>query len=239
MDTWISALRRREIVAERTIALYFEKPPRFEFIAGQTIDLTLIDPSETDAEGNSRTFSIASAPQEPEIAVAVRLRPSAFKRTLATMPPGTAVQIDGPMGGFTFDDDTFRPVVFVAGGIGIAPFRSMIVDARSRGVRRDLWLFYANRRPQDAAFLGELKALAEVMTTVRVVATMTAPGGAETWPDERGRIDLAMLRRWVPDLLAPTYYVAGPPEMALGLHRMLVDAGVSRRDVRVEEFVGY
>lgn len=220
-------------------AFYFDKPPGFEFTAGQTIDVTLIDPPETDAEGNSRTFSIASAPHELEIAIATRSRPSAFKRMLSTMPPGTPVQIDGPVGGFTLDEGAAKPVVFVAGGIGITPFRSMIVDAHSRGLRRNLWLFYANRHAEDAAFLDELQALTQTMPTTHVVATVTAPVGAETWSGERGRIDLAMLRRSLPDLLAPTYYVAGPPDMALAVHRMLVDAGINRREVRVEEFVGY
>jgi ferredoxin-NADP reductase len=223
----VTALRTRESVAERTTTFYFDKPSGFEFTAGQTIDLTLIDPPHTDAEGDSRTFSIASAPQESRIAI-------------AAMPLGTAVQLDGPMGGFTLDETAIDPVVFVAGGIGITPFRSMIVDVHMRRLRRELWLFYANRRPEDAAFLHEMRALSAVMPAFHVVATVTAPEGIDaSWTGERGRLDLPMVRRWLPDLQVPTYYIAGPPDMVAAFHRLLVGAGVSRRSVRVEEFTGY
>jgi len=94
-------LRRRETIAERTMAFYFEEASGFQFKAGQTLDYTLIDPPETDAEGNTRTFSIASAPQDDDIVMATRLRDTAFKRVLASMPIGTAVQAEGPMGSFT------------------------------------------------------------------------------------------------------------------------------------------
>src|SRR5689334_6659913 len=94
-------LRRRELVAEGTMAFHFDKPAGFRFVPGQTLDWTLIAPPETDAEGNIRTFSIASAPSDADIAIATRLRDTAFKRVLASMPLGTAVQADGPDGSFT------------------------------------------------------------------------------------------------------------------------------------------
>lgn len=236
----VVSLRRRERVAERTIAVYFDKPAGFQFRAGQTIDVTLIHPSESDAEGNSRTFSIASAPNEPDIMVATRMRGSAFKRVLSTMPLGTAVYVDGPMGSFTLHDDATRPAVCLAGGIGITPFRSMIVDVVSRRTRHELWLFFANREPQDAAFLGELQALASVASGFHLVVTMTAPRES-VFPrtSETGHIDSAMIHRHVPEAMAPVYYVAGPPGMVVALHDRLVKAGVSKLDIRAEEFSGY
>jgi ferredoxin-NADP reductase len=94
-------LKNREEVAEETIAFQFEKPSGWTFKAGQYLDMTLLDPPETDSEGNVRSFSIASGPHEETLLVATRMRDTAFKRVLRTMPLGTAVKVDGPSGDLT------------------------------------------------------------------------------------------------------------------------------------------
>src|SRR5215471_20842431 len=157
MEPQLTRLRRRESVAEGTNAFHFDKPGGFSFKAGQTIDLTLIGPSETDAEGDTRTFSIASAPDEPEIVIATRIRSSAFKRVLSAVPLGTSVRMSEAMGSFTLHKNTAKPAVFLAGGIGITPFRSMSLDAMTRKTGHRISLFYSNHRPEDAPFLDELR----------------------------------------------------------------------------------
>ena len=96
MSRFRTQLRHRELVADHTMAFHFERPSGFQFKAGQTLDLTLIDPPETDAEGNTRTFSITSAPQDTDLVIATRMRNSAFKRVLASAPLATSVDADGP-----------------------------------------------------------------------------------------------------------------------------------------------
>jgi len=91
-----SALRKREQIAEGTMAFHLDKPAGFEFRAGQAIDLTLINPPETDSEGNTRTFSIASAPFDPDLMFATRMRDTACKRVLRSMPLGTEVKFMDP-----------------------------------------------------------------------------------------------------------------------------------------------
>lgn len=93
-------LLSRAEVAEGTVAFYFEKPLRFDFKPGQSADLTLSNPPETDAEGNIRTLSIASSPCENQLMFATRMRDSAFKRSLEKVPLGTEVKIDPPTGSF-------------------------------------------------------------------------------------------------------------------------------------------
>src|SRR6202035_6017558 len=107
-------------------AFLLEKPSGWAFKAGQYLDMTLLDPPETDSEGNIRSFSIASAPHEETLMVATRMRDTAFKRVLRTMPLGTAVKIEGPCGDLILQNDGARTVVLLAGGIGITPFRSMV-----------------------------------------------------------------------------------------------------------------
>src|SRR5690348_3288781 len=125
----LSKLVSRHEVAERTTAFRFEKPLNWKFKAGQFLDMTLLDPAETDAEGNVRAFSIASAPHEETLMVATRMRDTAFKRVLNTMALGSSVRIEGPSGDLTLHNNVTRAAVLLAGGIGITPFRSIVCRA--------------------------------------------------------------------------------------------------------------
>src|ERR1039457_3815312 len=144
-------LKDRKEVAEGTMAFRFEKPPGWAFKAGQYLDMTLIDPSRTDSIGNVRSFSIVSAPHEKTLMVATRMRDTAFKRVLRTVPLGTAVKIEGPSGDLILQNDFTRAAVFLAGGIGITPFRSIVHWAAKEKLPSRIVLFYSNRRPEDAA----------------------------------------------------------------------------------------
>ena len=160
------------------------------FAGGQSIDLTLIDPPETDAEGNTRAFSLASAPYEPDLMVTTRLRDTAFKRVLRTMQPGTEVKIEGPFGSMTLHKKVSRPAVILAGGIGITPFRSMLYQATKTNSGHRLYLFYSNRRPEDAAFLTDLQELAKQHPNFTLAATMTDLEKSKVpWIGERGFIN--------------------------------------------------
>jgi ferredoxin-NADP reductase len=238
--TFEAALVRRDIVAERTMSFRFAKPADWTYDAGQFIDITLLDPSETDAEGDTRGFSISSAPSEGVIEITTRLRDTAFKRVLQTTPLGTPVRIEGPFGDMRLHHAD-RPAVVLTGGIGITPFRSILVESirAGGGLPYRVVLFYANRRPRDAAFLDELRALADQDPNLTFVPTMTALIADERWGGERGRIDAAMLERHLLGVTNAIVYLTGPAGMVLGLRSMLVDAGVDEDDIRTEEFTGY
>jgi len=240
MPTHTVKLLRREEVAENTMSFYFDKPAGFQFKPGQYLDCSLMDPPETDAEGNIRTFSIASAPTEKDLMVATRMRDTAFKRVLKGMPLGTQLKIDGPLGSFTLHSNASRPAVFLAGGIGITPFRSMIVNAARVGFARRVLLFYSNRRPEDCAFLQELQQIGSGNKNYQTICAMTNMEKSERpWHGETGYIDKAMLARFVPDVAAPIYYIAGPPAMVTAMKETLTGAGVSEDDIRSEDFAGY
>src|SRR5713226_4812609 len=125
MAAFESQLTGREEVAEGTMAFHFSKPAGFDFKAGQSMTVALVDPPETDAKGNRRNFSIVSAPFERDLMIATRMRDTAYKRVLKTMPIGTKLQLRGPGGMFALENDQ-RSAVFLAGGIGITPFVSML-----------------------------------------------------------------------------------------------------------------
>src|ERR1043165_7257806 len=113
MPTYKTVLRRKEKIADGTMAFHFEKPGGFVFKAGQFGDFTLINPSETDAEGNIRGFSLASAPYEADLMFATRMRDTAFKRVLKRMEPRMELTLDAPYGSFTLHNDASRPAVFL------------------------------------------------------------------------------------------------------------------------------
>jgi ferredoxin-NADP reductase len=235
-----SKLLSRVEVAEGTMAFHFEKPPHFDFKPGQSADVTLSNPPETDSEGNTRTFSIASSPFENQLMFATRMRDTAFKRSLKRVPLGTHVKIDSPMGSFTLHKNSAKPAVFVAGGIGITPFVSVLRQADHDRLPHKLHLFYSNRRPEDTPFLDTLQMLERSNPNFQLVCTMTAmPQSKQEWKGETGLINREMLSRHLTNLQGPIYYIAGPPAMVAGMRKMLVGAGVDEDDIRTEEFGGY
>ena len=240
MAVYETALRRRESVAEGTAAFYFEKPAGFAHQAGQNAVFTLVDPPETDSQGPSRTFTIASAPHEPELMIATRMRDTAFKRVLKSAVLGAPVRIDGPSGVMVLHEDAARPAVFLAGGIGVTPFLSMARHAAKERLPHRITLFYSNRRPEDAAFLDELRALEQSNRNYRLIATMAeAQKSSQPWNGETGFIRRDMLERCLADLKEPVYYFAGPPSMTTAMQSMLEGMGVNENDMHSEEFYGY
>jgi len=202
--------------------------------------MTLIGPTETDAKGTTRTLSIASGPHEETLMVATRMRDTAFKRSLGALPLGSAVKIKGPSGSLTLHGDVTRTAVFLAGGIGITPFRSIVFGAAAEKLPHRIFLFCSNRRPEDAPFLDELQALGKENPNYTLIASMTEMAKSQRpWNGETGLIDKEMLARYLRDAVSPIFYLAGPPEMVKGLHTMITEAGVDDADIRKEEFVGY
>lgn len=240
MPSFSVKIRSRNEVAEGTMAFHFEKPTGFTFVPGQWARFTLENPPETDAEGNARPFSLASAPHENQLMIVTRMRDTAFKRVLKGMPIGASVRMQGPFGTLTLPPVGPEPVVFLTGGIGITPFLSMIKDATITHSAQKMVLFYSNRRPENTAFLQELQGMEKKNPHFTLVGTMTQmENSTQPWSGERGYITEEMLRKFVPNIAAAQYFIAGPPAMVETLAAMLRHANVSEDRIHVEEFSGY
>jgi len=236
MATYTLTLLDKELVARDTMAFHWEIPDGFEFKAGQLGDFTLINPSEQDDKGNTRPFSFVYAPSEHKLVTATRLRDSAFKRTLKELPKGSEVGFDAPHGTFTLHKTTSTPAVFVIGGIGITPIRSMVAESTIQQTGHNMTLLYSNKTPEDAPFLDDFKDMQEKNPHFKFVPVMTRD---DSWNGETGHIDAEMLKRHVPDVEKPIYYLSGPKNMVQAMYKMLVEAGANEDNIRAEEFSGY
>jgi ferredoxin-NADP reductase len=241
MPKFVSRLLERRPVADGTIAFFLERPAGFAFTAGQYLTLTLPEPPYSDAKGNSRTFSIASAPEETgSLCVATRMTGTAFKRSLADVPLGTSLSLFGPAGTFTLPAEADASIVFIAGGIGITPFRSMLVDAGARCRPQRITLLYSNRNVEGAPFHQELADLAAMHSVFRYLPTMTqAEGSRQPWTGERRSVGSELVREIIAGMPRPLVYIAGPPGLVGAATTAVREAGVDPDRVIAEEFDGY
>jgi ferredoxin-NADP reductase len=233
-------LKRRQEIASGTMAFYFEKPAGFSYKAGQFGDFTMAEPPETDAEGNTRGYSHASAPYEGDLMVATRMRDTAFKRVLKTMPIGAEISLDAPYGSLTLHGDARIPAAFLSGGIGVTPVRSIVLQATHDKLPHKLVLFTSNKRPEDSAFLDDLTEAAKKNLKFTLVGTMTEmEKSAKPWSGETKFVNKAMLTKFLKDFSLPIYYLSGPKAMVAAMRKILDDAGVKDDKIRTEEFTGY
>lgn len=223
--------------AKNTFVFTFEKPENFQFKPGQYGGFTLIQPNETDAAGNTRRFSLLSTPDDNFISFATRIQSSAYKRVLNTLLPGNEIKFAGPTGQFTLHENLAIPAVFIAGGIGVTPFYSMINFATAHRISQTLYLFYGNQSSSDAAFFNELTQFEKQNPYFKFIPTFTAP--APTWQGETGFITDTMIKQFILDLSIPFYYVCGSPAMVTALQETLAEMGIDEDRIKIEDFPGY
>jgi len=230
-------LIERHQAAKNTLVLVFEKPAGFSFKPGQYGGFTLVNPTEQDASGNTRRFSLLSSPDDAHLSIATRIQQSTYKKMLMTLPIGGEIKFAGPTGNFTLHEDASVPAVLIAGGIGIAPFYSMIRYAAQHHSSQGIHLFYGNQTPSDAAFLNELSTLQQQLPSLKLIPTMA--DSDPSWLGETGFITDTMIKKYISDLAAPLYYLCGSPAMVTALQETLAEMGVDEDRIKVEDFPGY
>jgi ferredoxin-NADP reductase len=232
-------IREKREVAKGTLLVIFDLLGReVDFEPGQYFFVTLPDVGHQDEKGLRRHITVVTSPNERGVlGLCTRLRDTAFKRSLAELPVGAEVEVEEPRGDFVLPKETDRPYVFIAGGIGITVFRSMLRYIAEEELPHRVTLVYSNRDQESAAFLDELSALERDSPNLRLVLTMTDD---PAWEGETRRIDADLLRdHLVDDLGAFTYLVAGPPAMVEAMEQTLHDAAISDDQIRPERFSGY
>jgi ferredoxin-NADP reductase/nitrite reductase/ring-hydroxylating ferredoxin subunit len=185
--------------------------------------------AEADDRGTVRYFTIASAPHEGHVMLTTRFagaHSSTFKRALRELPVGAQVEVSEPAGEFTLPDPV-HPYILIAGGIGITPFRAILLDLDHRGLALDAMLLYAHRSP-EVVYGGEIDALGRRHPRLRVRHVVFP---ALVTPD--------VIRDVASDLASPTFYVSGPEPFVKAVEGMLSGLGVSDTRVKRDYFPGY
>ena len=231
-------LQRIEKAAAGSYDFVFEPDRRIRFRPGQYLDWTL-PVRHPDDRGNRRPFTIASAPGEGEVRLGVRFypNPSTYKRALARMKPGDVIYGSQIAGTFTLPSSRQEKLAFIAGGIGVTPFRSMVQDLIDRNDRRSIVFIYGNNRVDEIAY-ADVFERARREIGLRTIYTV-ADGDERVPVEHRGFIDEDLIRREVPDFYERTFYISGPHAMVTRFRRSLRELGVARSQIKVDYFPGF
>lgn len=233
-------LKRKKKIAADIVDFVFKPSQRLQFEPGQYVELTLAH-TKADSRGNRRYFTLASSPTEGDLHLGVRFydNSSSFKRALYNLNGNTPIMAGSVAGDFTLPRDTRQKLVFIAGGIGITPFRSMLRYLLDRQQRRDIVIFYANRTADEIAYADILRE-AQVKLGIRVYCTLTdAHALPRNWPGLVGRIDQRMIEQTVPDYQERTFYLSGPLEMVQAYERLLSEMHVRHEQIKTDFFSGF
>lgn len=232
-------IKEKQEVARGTLLVTLDLlGEEMDFTPGQYFHVTLPNLGDDDEKGLRRHITAVTSPNEKGVlGFATRMRDSAFKRTLRELPVGSEVEVEPPKGKFGLPKDPSRPLVFVAGGIGITVFRSMLRYVHEEQLPYRVTLIYSNRDRESAAFLDELRELEQALPDFRLVLTMTQDPG---WEGETRKVDGDFVKDYFEDdLNRYTFLVAGPPAMAESVQGALQKVGVREENVIAERYSGY
>jgi ferredoxin-NADP reductase len=208
-------------------------------LPGQYLEWTLPH-SQPDSRGNRRYFTIASAPGESDVKLGVRVDPehaSSFKKALLSLKPGSQLWASQLGGDFTLPSDTRQPLVLIAGGIGITPFRSMIQHQLDHNESRDITLFYTSVKADGFAYHELLTEGTKVgLKPYYVITGKEIPEG---WSGLSGFLTTELIKQKVPNLSKPVYYLSGPNAMVTNYKKMLLAAGVPYSNIKTDYFPGF
>ncbi len=224
-------------VAQGTLQVTFEVKEDFTFKPGQYIFVTLTKLNYPDERGPKRQFSIVNSPEDKgKIIITTRITESGFKKTLNELPQGSEVELGPIAGAFVLPDDISRPLVLIAGGIGITPYMSMLRHIQKNNLSYNITLVYSNRNQSSTAYLNELKQLANQIPNLKLILTMTDD---PNWTGEKRIVDVNFIKEYFPNVNENLYFVVGPPAMVDAVQRALLEAGVDISSIKIENFTGY
>jgi len=227
--------------------------PLIDYTAGQ---FAFFDIGEVynDPKGPIRHFTISSSPTENFIMFSTRIRDSPYKKRLSTLERGAKVKVRGPEGKFVLHEDYSKPAVFLSGGIGVTPFRTMIKYATDKQLPVKIIMFDSNRNQDNILFKKEFDDWASINKNLKIIYTISEKdqhdqssssslSRASYWKGEYGRIDKAMILKHIEDnniLNNSIFYICGPPGMLKAMQTLLQEElEIPKERIKIEEFTGY
>lgn len=233
-------LRLKEKIAAGadTNDFVFTPDEPINFKPGQYLEWTL-EHEQPDNRGNRRYFTIASSPTESEIHLGAKFYPnqSSFKKALGTMAVDDEIIASQLAGEFVLPKNVDKKLVFIAGGIGVTPFRSMIKYLLDKNEKRDIVLLYSNKKSSEIAYKNIFEDAARSLG-IKTIYTLTDKDIEPAWTGERGFIDSAMITRNIPDYKERIFYISGPHAMVTIFETMLKNMGVKGGQIKTDFFPG-
>ena len=197
--------------------------------------------TKEDPEGPIRSFTLASSPTEENfILISTRIRDTPFKKKLDSLDVGISVKLTAPLGKFVLHEDHSRAAVFLSGGIGVTPFRSMIKYATDKQLSVKIILFDANRNQDNILYKKEFDECANLNKNLKVVYTLDVPD--KDWKGELGHINQTMVTKYLStnEMDNSIFYICGPAGMLNAMKELLqADLGIPKERIKIEEFTGY
>lgn len=222
----LKLIRKEKVVGDVT-SFIFEPEERLNWKPGQYMHYLLPHDNEDD-RGHERWFTNSAAPFEGHVMISTRIfeQSSSFKKALDAMQPGDEIEADGPEGDFTVED-LDRNYIFIAGGIGITPFRSILYDAYNKGINLKVKLLYATRN-HDISFKDEMDQF-----------SANNPNMSIEYIVDPNIINQEILKARIGEVENPYVYVSGPKPMVKDLARELAELGLSKDNIKTDDFPGY
>lgn len=220
----ILKVKEKKIETKDVFSLVFEKPKNFSFYPGQYLDYELpID----DPDGNTRAFTVSASPTEDFLMLSTRYGYTPFKKALANLKAGDKIKTSHPVGTFTLDESS--PAVFIAGGVGITPFRAMIKYAYDQKLKTPITLIYSNYN-DNFLFKKTLEGWKQELPNLTIIYHNSS---------QDGRLTIENILKSKIFNLKSIYYLAGPPKMVDSFEKMLLELGVDKTNIRYDQFDGY
>lgn len=231
-------LTKKEEIAQHTYEFTFVPEKTMPYLAGQYLEWTLPEGKKVDAKGNRRYFTIASSPTEKEVRLGVRMNdaPSSFKQTLLALEIGDTISAGQLAGDFTLPTNQKKKLVFIAGGIGVTPFRSMVQYILDTG-KRDVVMFYSNKKAEEVAYYDLLER-ARTAIGMKTIYALTDDTRSFTG-SYNGMINADIIKKEVPDYKERTFYISGPRGMVLAFETALKDLGIRQSHIKTDYFPGF
>lgn len=232
-------LKQKVLSADNVYDFWFTTDKRLDFRPGQYLEWTL-GHEHQDTRGMRRYFTIASSPTEEGLMAGVKFYPnsSTFKKSMVSLEPGDTIVASQLAGDFTLPRDKNKKLVFMAGGIGVTPFRSMVKYLLDTNEKRDIIFFYSNYCVDDVAYKNIFDE-AQKKLGVKMVCTLTGQQIPDGWTGETGFVNEEMIRRSVPDIKERIFYISGSHTMVVIFSETLRKMGVPRHHIKTDFFPGF